>query len=182
MNPDSGIRILIVEDDTLMQRVLSQRLLAEGYQVAVASDGREGMKMIVSYDPHLVLSDWMMPHVDGLELCQAIKTGFHDDAPYYILLSAKGEVNDRVVALETGADDYLVKPCEHGEILARVKAGTRMVMLARQLRNAEAENAALRFQLDEREAEIARLHRQAGGCPRCGAKAGACSRCEARAA
>ena len=182
MSHDGSIRILVMEDDPAYQHVLRRRLAAEGFHLAVANDGREGMKMIVSFDPHLVLSDWMMPYVDGLELCQAIKTGFHDDAPYYILLTAKGEVSDRLLALETGADDYLVKPCDQGEILARVKAGTRMVMLARQLRHSEAENAALKFQLDEREAEIARLRRQTDGCPRCGARVSACSKCEARAA
>src|SRR5439155_20217556 len=104
---------------------------AEGYQVALAPDGREGMKLIVSFEPHLVLSDWMMPHVDGLELCQSVKTGLREQAPYFVLITARGEVNDRLLALETGADDYLVKPCDHGEILARVRSGVRAVTLAR---------------------------------------------------
>jgi len=165
---ETFIRILVVEDDAAYQQVLRRRLAAEGFQVAVADDGREGMKMIVTFEPQLVLSDWMMPHVDGLELCQAIKTGFGEQAPYFILLTAKGEVSDRLLALETGADDYLVKPCEHGEILARVRAGTRLIQLARSLRHAETEIAALRFQLEERETELEGLRRGTRICRKCG--------------
>jgi DNA-binding response OmpR family regulator len=117
------IRILVVEDDPFFQRVLMKRLAAEGYQVQAASDGREGMKAIVTFEPDLVISDWMMPHVDGLELCQSVKTGLRDGSPYFILLTAKGEISDKLLALDTGADDYLVKPCDQGELLARVRAG-----------------------------------------------------------
>src|SRR5436309_1820192 len=66
MKPASEVRILIVEDDVYFQRILQKRLEAEGYQVHCAGDGREGMKAIVTWDPDLVISDWMMPHVDGL--------------------------------------------------------------------------------------------------------------------
>ena len=74
-------------------------MTADGFQIATASDGREGMKLIVTWDPHLVVSDWMMPHVDGLELCQSVKTGLKELAPYFILLTAKGEINDRLLPL-----------------------------------------------------------------------------------
>ncbi len=148
----SGTRVLVVEDDPAFQQVLRKRLENEGYEVSVASDGRDGMKLIVSFEPDLVLSDWMMPHVDGLELCQAVKTGLRDQAPYFILLTARGEVSDRLLGLETGADDYLVKPCEHGEVLARVRAGARLVALARELRDSKAEVAALRAELARRAA------------------------------
>jgi len=128
------IRILVVEDDPFFQRVLVKRLAAEGYQVQVASDGREGMKAIVTYEPDLVISDWMMPHVDGLELCRSVKTGLREESPYFILLTAKGEISDKLLALDTGADDYLVKPCDQGELLARVRAGLRIVLLTQDLR------------------------------------------------
>jgi sigma-B regulation protein RsbU (phosphoserine phosphatase) len=128
------IRILIVEDDLFFQRVLLRRLAAEGYQVQAASDGREGMKAIVTFEPDLVISDWMMPHVDGLELCQSVKTGLREASPYFILLTAKGEISDKLLALDTGADDYLVKPCDQGELLARVRAGLRIVLLTQDLR------------------------------------------------
>jgi two-component system OmpR family response regulator len=69
-----------------------------------------------------VISDWMMPQVDGLELCQSVKTGLRESAPYFILLTAKGELSDRLLGLETGADDYLAKPISVRELKARVNA------------------------------------------------------------
>lgn len=136
MRPASEIKVLVVEDDPFFQRVLQKRLAIEGYQVVAAADGREGMKAIVTFEPDLVISDWMMPEVDGLELCQSVKTGLREAAPYFILLTAKGEINDRLLALETGADDYLVKPCDQGELMARVRAGLRIVLLTQDLRRA----------------------------------------------
>lgn len=151
MSPRSAFRVLVVEDDPYFQRVLQKRLESEGYQVFTATDGREGMKAIVSNEPDLVISDWMMPEVDGLELCQSVKTGLREAAPYFILLTAKGEVSDKLLALETGADDYLVKPCDQGELMARVRAGLRIIGLtqdlrrkARELRGATAELERLR--------------------------------------
>ena len=125
MTEVNDIKILVVEDDVYFQKVLKKRLTSEGYQVLTAGDGRDGMKLIVAEDPDLVISDWMMPHVDGLELCQSVKTGLGSGAPYFILLTAKGEISDRLLALETGADDYLVKPCDQGELMSRVRAGRR---------------------------------------------------------
>jgi CheY-like chemotaxis protein len=159
MKAIADTRILVVEDDTFFQRVLQKRLGNEGYQVFVASDGREGMKSIVSFEPDLVISDWMMPEVDGLELCQAVKTGLREAAPYFILLTAKGEINDKLLALETGADDYLVKPCDQGELMARVRAGLRIVLLTQDLRRSaiEARGATAR----------PAGPKAAGLCPRC---------------
>ena len=134
MSTMTETKVLVVEDDPFFQRVLQKRLAAEGYQVQSAADGREGMKSIVAWEPHLVISDWMMPEVDGLELCQSVKTGLRDAAPYFILLTAKGELSDRLLGLETGADDYLVKPCDQAELMARVRAGVRIVGLTRELR------------------------------------------------
>lgn len=130
----ADVKVLIVEDDPFFQRVLLKRLAAEGYKVISANDGREGMKAIVTFEPDLVISDWMMPEVDGLELCQSVKTGLKESAPYFILLTAKGEISSRLLGLETGADDYLVKPCDQGELMARVRAGLRIVLLTQELR------------------------------------------------
>ena len=156
MKATPDIRILVVEDDPFFQRVLLKRLAAEGYQVQAASDGREGMKAIVTFEPDLVISDWMMPKVDGLELCQSVKTGLRETAPYFILLTAKGEISDKLLALDTGADDYLVKPCDHGELLARVRAGLRIVLLTQEIRRAVVDLATLR-------AEVARVKRSLAG-------------------
>lgn len=139
MKPAEEIKILVVEDDPFFQRVLQKRISIDGYQVMVASDGREGMKAIVTFEPDLVISDWMMPEVDGLELCQSVKTGLREAAPYFILLTAKGEISDKLLALETGADDYLVKPCDQVELVARVRAGIRVVTLTQSLRRTVAD-------------------------------------------
>jgi sigma-B regulation protein RsbU (phosphoserine phosphatase) len=145
----SDVRVLVVEDDPIFQQILQKRLAAEGYQVLLASDGREGMRAIVAGEPHLVVSDWMMPEVDGLELCQAVKTGLGEAAPYFILLTARGEISDKLLGLQTGADDYLVKPCDHGELMARIRAGVRIVTLNQELRRRVAE---MRTVLADREA------------------------------
>ena len=152
------IRVLVVEDDPYYQRVLQKRLTAENYQVQCAGDGREGMKAIVAWEPDLVISDWMMPEVDGLELCQSVKTGLRESAPYFILLTAKGELSDRLLGLETGADDYLVKPCDQAELLARVRAGLRIVLLTRELRD-----TITRLRTAER------VPAEPAACPSCGA-------------
>ena len=147
MKPTAEVKVLIVEDDPFFLRVLHKRITSEGYQAMTATDGRDGMKAIVTFEPDLVISDWMMPEVDGLELCQSVKTGLREAAPYFILLTAKGEISDKRLGLQTGADDYLTKPCDQGELMARVRAGVRIVSLTQELRRAVAElkvaNAAL---------------------------------------
>jgi DNA-binding response OmpR family regulator len=168
VSESTAIRIVVVEDDIVFARVLEKRLTNEGYQVTCAPDGREGMKAIVAADPDLVISDWMMPHVDGLELCQSVKTGLGESAPYFILLTAKGEISDRLLGLETGADDYLVKPCEPGELRARVRAGLRNVTASRELRRARAELNAVRAELAAAQEDLNRMAEQLLLCPECG--------------
>ena len=167
MKPAAEIRTLVVEDDPFFQRVLTKRLETEGYQVLTASDGREGMKAIVSFEPDLVLSDWMMPQVDGLELCQSVKTGLRDAAPYFILLTARGEISDKLLALETGADDYLVKPCDQGELMARVRAGLRIVLLAKDLRKSAHELRGVADDLARAREELAARENAPVICPDC---------------
>ena len=164
MKKTEDIKVLIVEDDPFFQRVLLKRLGAEGYQVQAAGDGREGMKAIVTFEPDLVISDWMMPHVDGLELCQSVKTGLREAAPYFILLTAKGEIDEKLLGLETGADDYLVKPCDQGELMARVRAGLRIVLLTQELRRTIAEFKRAATELAAARDEV---HRLAEALPIC---------------
>jgi sigma-B regulation protein RsbU (phosphoserine phosphatase) len=160
VRPAEDIKVLVVEDDPFFQRVLMKRLAGEGYQVFAASDGREGMKAIVSFEPDLVISDWMMPEVDGLELCQSVKTGLRESAPYFILLTAKGEVNNKLLALDTGADDYLVKPCDQGELMARVRAGLRIVLLTQELRATVETLHVTNAELTSARAEVERLSKE----------------------
>jgi sigma-B regulation protein RsbU (phosphoserine phosphatase) len=164
-HPDS--RILVVEDDAFFQRVLQKRLESEGYKVMLAGDGREGMKAIVSWEPDVVISDWMMPEVDGLELCQSVKAGLKEAAPYFILLTAKDAVDDRLLGLRTGADDYVVKPCDNDEVLARVRAGLRIAKLAQQLRATVNELQAANAELLSTRGDIAHLHELLPKCSYC---------------
>ena len=152
MSPILAHRLLVVEDDPLFARTLVRRLESLGHEVQLARDGREGMKAIVSFEPHLVISDWMMPHVDGLELCRAVKTGLGEAAPYFVLITARDDISARVLALETGADDFLVKPCHEGELDARVRSGLRQVALRQEIRRLTGELAALRAKSSDRAA------------------------------
>jgi sigma-B regulation protein RsbU (phosphoserine phosphatase) len=167
MTPPAPVKVLVVEDDAFFSRVLQKRLAAEGFEVQAAADGREGMKLIVDFEPDLVISDWMMPQVDGLELCQSVKTGLGVAAPYFILLTAKGELNDRLLGLQTGADDYLVKPCDQSELMARVKAGVRIVQLSRDLRQRIEELKAANAELEAVRATSPLALRQLPMCSVC---------------
>ena len=167
MTDARAMRVLVAEDDPYFQKVLEKRLSAEGYAVHSVKDGRDGLQAIVSWEPDLVISDWMMPEVDGLELCQSVKTGLRENAPYFILLTARGELNDRVLGLETGADDYLVKPCDQAELLARVRAGLRIVALTRQLRQAVADLRVTQDDLARTQQNTLRLHGLIAICSVC---------------
>lgn len=163
----SPVRVLVVDDDPMFRTILQKRLAHEGYDVSLAPDGREGMRVIVTEEPDLVLSDWMMPHVDGLELCQAVKTGLREAAPYFVLLTAKGEISDQLLALETGADDYVVKPCDMGELMARVRGGLKHVTLVRELRRTRADLIVAQNELAAARAELSHVV-MLDGCPGCG--------------
>ena len=112
-------RILIIEDDEAILRVLRRALAYEGYRVDTAPDGESGLNQARDYDPDLVILDWMLPGMDGLEVCQRLRAG--GSVPV-LMLTAKDTLQDRVQGLDAGADDYMVKPFELDELLARVRA------------------------------------------------------------
>lgn len=112
-------RILIVDDDPPSLKMTAFLLREEGYQVLTAEDGRQALHLIEEEEPDLLVLDVMMPHIDGLEVCRRVRQS--RNVPI-IILSAKGETSDRVLGLELGADDYLAKPFEPSELLARIKA------------------------------------------------------------
>ena len=161
-------RILLVEDDRAFARSTGRRLSAEGYEVSHAVDGREGMRSIVTLEPQLVISDWIMPHADGLELCQAVKTGLGDEAPCFILLTSRDDPDARAVALESGADDYVLKSCHHGELLARIRLGLRRVAQRVELKRVRAELDALRAGVDSGSVSVPRLSDPLLLCRPCG--------------
>ena len=112
-------RILIIEDDEAILKFLRRGLAYEGYQVDTAIDGQSGLALARDYPPDLVVLDLMLPGIDGLEVCRRLRSG----GPVPILiLTAKDTVNDRVLGLDMGTDDYMVKPFNLDELLARVRA------------------------------------------------------------
>jgi len=116
------MRILIVDDDPPTVKWTSFLLRDEGYEVITADNGRAALEMVERYSPDLIILDVMMPQIDGLEVCRRIRQTM--DVPI-IILSAKGETADKVTGLQLGADDYLAKPFEPAELLARIKAVLR---------------------------------------------------------
>ena len=114
--------ILIVEDDPTVRETLALNLRAEGYEVAAAEDGEAGLKAARDGSHDLVVLDVMLPRLDGLTVCRILRR--ESDVPI-ILLTARGTEADKIIGLETGADDYIVKPFSLGEFLARVRAALR---------------------------------------------------------
>ncbi len=114
--------ILVVDDDPPSVKMISFLLREEGYDVIAASNGVEALRVVEERAPDLIILDIMMPHIDGLEVCRRIRE--RSNVPI-IFLSAKGETSDRVLGLDMGADDYLAKPFEPAELLARVRAVLR---------------------------------------------------------
>ena len=138
------MRILIAEDDPISRRVLQATLDKWGYEVVVTCDGLEAWETYQSEDPpRLAILDWMMPEMDGLEVCQKIRALRGQDYTYIILLTAKGRREDVIEGLEVGADDYIVKPFDAGELKVRLRAATRILNLQEDLLSAQE---ALRLQ------------------------------------
>ncbi len=119
-------QILIIDDDPTMRLTLSRSLKNQGYEVAVASNGEEGFSEAKRLHPSLIICDWMMPLMDGLEVCRRVKATKELSNTYFILLTARDQVDDLVKGLENGADDFLAKPPRMNELRARVSAGLRL--------------------------------------------------------
>ena len=117
-----AISVLIVEDDRNIAELLQMYLEKEGYAVTVAADGGQGLSKFRSIKPDLVLLDVMMPVMNGWEVCKAIRA---ESQTPVIMLTAKGETDDKVTGLKSGADDYITKPFEMKEVLARIEAVLR---------------------------------------------------------
>jgi phosphoserine phosphatase RsbU/P len=119
-------QILIIDDDRTMQMSLSRKLSKQGYTVTVASNGKDGLEKANKLRPSLIICDWNMPKMDGLEVCREIKRIPELSNSYFILLTARDDVDDIVKGLENGADDFLSKPPNMSELKARVRAGLRL--------------------------------------------------------
>lgn len=120
-----GPTVLIVEDEPAQREVLAYNLEAEGYRVAQADNGEEALLMVSEEAPDLIVLDWMLPNVSGIEVCRRLKSRPETRALPIIMLSARSEEVDLVRGLETGADDYMVKPYSVVELMARVRTQLR---------------------------------------------------------
>lgn len=119
--------VLIVEDEAAQREVLAYNLQAEGFRVTCAENGEEGLLCVDEDTPDVIVLDWMMPNLSGIEVCRRLKTRPETRAIPIIMLSARSEEVDKVRGLETGADDYVVKPYSVSELIARVRAQLRRV-------------------------------------------------------
>ena len=135
-----AVTVLVVEDDRNIAELLQMYLEKEGYAVATAHDGGQGLAKFRAIKPDLVLLDVMMPVMDGWAVCRAIRA---EGSTPVIMLTAKGETDDKVQGLRTGADDYITKPFEMKEVLARIEA------VLRRTSGATAEKKARRLVFDQ---------------------------------
>ena len=132
--------VLLVEDEAAQREVLGYNLEAEGFRVARAENGEEALMLLNEENPDIVVLDWMLPNVSGIEVCRQIKSRPETRNVPVIMLSARSEEVDRVRGLETGADDYVVKPYSVVELMARVRA---------QLRRARPSSVGLQLQYQD---------------------------------
>lgn len=131
------IKVLVVDDDERNVELLTAKLGVDGYETDTAYDGLEALKKAESYDPDLILLDIMMPKVDGYEVCRRLKASEKTKYIPVIMLTAKGEVEDKVLGLDVGAEDYISKPCNLAELSARVRSLLHMRMLQTKLAEME---------------------------------------------
>ncbi len=142
-------KILLIEDEAVVRDTLALNLRAEKFEVMTASDGAEGLQLAREQPPDLIILDLMLPELDGLSLCRILR---RDSNIPIIMLTARGTEMDRITGLETGADDYVVKPFSLGELLARVRAN---------LRRAHADNRATATRLSAADLQLDLLSRRA---------------------
>jgi sigma-B regulation protein RsbU (phosphoserine phosphatase) len=128
------MRILIAEDDPLSRTVLVRMLQKWGHEVVVTHDGRSAWEGLQGEEaPKLAILDWMMPEMDGLEVCRRVRELDAAEPTYLILLTAKDQIGDIVEGLDSGANDYLIKPYDWRELQSRLRVGERMVSLQQDL-------------------------------------------------
>lgn len=125
MSNAHGLKVLIVEDEAAQREMLLYNLKDAGYRTFSAGDGDEGLLVAREESPHLIILDWMMPGLSGLELCKQLKRYPETKETPILMLTARGEEVDKVRGLDSGADDYLVKPYSIAELLARARAMLR---------------------------------------------------------
>lgn len=121
-SPEKPAKILVIDDEEQIRRALKSILTVRKYEVALASSGEEGIDLAIDYNPDMIILDMSMPEMDGIEVCKHLRTWYFGPI---LVLSVRSGDSDKIMALDTGADDYLTKPFSTGELLARVRAQLR---------------------------------------------------------
>lgn len=140
---DERGKVLIVDDDTSYTEILKRVIAKNGYEIKVAYDGSEGFNQALEWKPDVMLVDWMMPEMSGIELVKKIKEHPELKFCYTIMLTARVETQDKITGLESGADDFITKPVDFAELLARIKVGFRVRRLQSEIAELQHESALL---------------------------------------
>lgn len=136
-------KVLIVEDEKDTRFILEKLLLRNNYDVATALNGQDALEVLKTFEPKVIIADWTMPVMDGLALCNILKSDDKFKLMYFIILTARSSLKDRIMGLDVGADDFLVKPVENQELLARIRSGIRIYNLQSELKNIEYSKAVI---------------------------------------
>ena len=127
-------QILVIDDDRAVQILLKRMLERQGYEVITTSNGEEGIAKALDYRPALIICDWVMPGLNGLDVCRYVKKDSNLTTTFFILLTSLDSIADRVKGLDAGADDFITKPVEQNELQARVRAGLRLHQMSHELK------------------------------------------------
>ena len=136
-------KVLVVEDEKDTRFILEKLLSRNNYEVVTAMNGQEALEVLKTFVPKVIVADWTMPVLDGLALCNILKGDDKFKLTYFIILTARSSLKDRIMGLDVGADDFLVKPVENQELLARIRSGMRIYNLQSELRNIEHSKAII---------------------------------------
>lgn len=139
-------QILVIDDDPTIQILLKRAFSSSGYSVQIAGDGQKGIELAEKIKPALIICDWLMPKLSGLEVCQFVKKNPLLNTTFFVLMTSRVSVEDRVQGLDVGADDFICKPIDLQELKARVRAGLRLHQLSKDL---EIQKQLLETELNE---------------------------------
>src|SRR3990172_2963692 len=128
------MKILIAEDSPTWWRLIKKALEDAGYKALIAEDGKKAWGILQKENVKLIIADWLMPGLDGIELCRKIRASQTQGYVYIIFLTSKDKKDDIIAGMDAGADDYMVKPFDKAELLVRVRAGERIINLEKELR------------------------------------------------
>ncbi len=126
---EEPLRIMVVDDSPLDRKVVVALVEKSGHRVRTAENGEDALRVALQWNPHLIISDWMMPEMNGLEMCRALRSSEQTGHVYIIMMTANDQSEDLVTALDNGADDYLPKPINHAVLGARLRAAERVIRL-----------------------------------------------------